>query len=108
MNALHFVQNLLENSESQKHLENKVQLLLETVLKNKGEYEQEKAIKSFSEGILYLESLLKYKNGIHHDQIDLIQVSRNPGDYAKKYKEIEDTIKVEIDRQYRHFVTFMS
>jgi hypothetical protein len=105
--SVQWIEQLLENKNNQVLLEEKVTLLLEGVLKGKSEYQKEKAVKSFSEGIRYLESLLQYKHGIHRSQIDLLEYQQNPKAFTEKYSEIERVIKMEINRQYRHFTTFL-
>ena len=57
--------NVMKDEELQTELESKVTALLEGPLKDRDEYAQEKCIKSFYEGLVYLESLLLKQNGIH-------------------------------------------
>lgn len=108
VNAIMWCAGTLQNGNSQKRLEEKVKLLLEGPLRDKDEYAQEKAIKSFSETIRYLESLMMYQNGIHRDQIDIVSVSNNPKVYQEKMELVEKTVEVELNRQMRHYLTFLN
>ncbi|WCK57321.1 hypothetical protein PP175_29465 (plasmid) [Aneurinibacillus sp. Ricciae_BoGa-3] len=107
MNALDWCQNTFKNEESQKKLEKKVQMLLESVLREKDDYAKEKCIKSFSEGLRYLESVLLYQRGVHPEQMNPVEVMQKREYYTKQWEEIESIIESEINRQYNHFVAFM-
>lgn len=98
----------LQNEKSQQRLEEKVKLLLDGPLRDKSEYAQEKAIKSFGETINYLESVLLYQRGIHRDQLDLVEVSRNPKAYQDKMEEVEKKIESELSRLLRHYSIFLN
>lgn len=103
--------NTFFDEECQKELEHKVLLLLEGPLGNKSEYAQEKAIKAFSEGLGYLETLLLMKKNIHpHDLMNHNHIVLNPNLRNKCLEELDDvkkSILSEIDRQYRHFLIFL-
>lgn len=73
----------------------------------KSEHVQEKAVKSFCELIVYLESTLFYQRDIHPGKIDLAKASAKPAEYQKKYAEVEKIVTNEINRQYRHFSMFL-
>ena len=107
MNASIWCDNALKNTDSQKYLEEKLQALLMGPLRDKSDYAKEKALKSFSEGIGYLESLLMYQSGIHHTQINPLMNLHKKEEMKKKYLEVENTVKKEINRQYKHFCTFL-
>lgn len=107
MKTLDWSKNTFSNESSQKLLDEKVNMLLDGVLREKDEYQKEKAIKSFCEGLGYLEKLLQYQREVHRSQLDLVKISQNPSDYQKKIDEIANIIESEIKRQYRHFSTFL-
>lgn len=105
MDALVWVENKLDNTDSQALLEEKAKVLLEGPLKDKSEYQQEKALKSFSEKIMYLESLLMYQKGIHHKQLDFTRISQ---DYREKHEDVAKAVRAEINRETRHYLIFLT
>lgn len=107
MNTIDWCRNTFQNEKTQALLEEKIELLLQGGLAKKSEYEKEKAIKSFSEGLGYLEGLLLYQREIHRKMIDPVKVSMNPDDYIAKYQEVQQIMETEIKRQYRHWTTFL-
>jgi hypothetical protein len=70
----------------------------------------EKFIKSFSEGLGYLEKLLLYQNNIHPKQLYNVNLNLvlQPENIVQKLNEIEKAMLTEIDRQYRHYSFFLS
>lgn len=100
--------DMLQNEASQQVLEQKVKALLEGPLRQKSDYAKEKAVKSFSEGIRYLESVLLYQRDIHRDQLNLLEISKNMKAYQDKQLEVEKIVKMEIHRQMRHYLTFLA
>ncbi len=108
MNNLEWCKSTFENKTCQSHLEEKLSLLLVSYFKGKEDYPIEKFIKSFSEGLRYLESLLLMKKGIHNSQLKVGNPPINMKDLATKHEEIEKILLVEIDRQYRNFITFLA
>lgn len=113
MQMLDWCKDTFINENAQKHLEERITLLLKGPLKDKGEYAQEKAIKSFSEGLRLLESILLRDRKIHpHHMEDKLALLYNTSSihreqYIKLYEEVERILIVEINRQYRHFCTFL-
>jgi len=107
MNRITWINYTCKNENTQKLLEEKAEMLLLGPLKEKDEYQKEKALKAFSEGLGYLESVLLHDRGIHPSKLDLVKLRRNPKVYAEKLKEVENIMKKEISRQYRHFITFL-
>lgn len=101
-NLLSYCSNCMHDEKLQKDVENKVSALLEGVLADKNEYQKEKAIKVFSEGLRYLEDSLLYQRGIHPNQYDF----SNPTfmlEYGSKFEEVRKIMSTEISRQFRHF-----
>ena len=104
--------NVMKDKELQAELEDKLTALLEGPLKDKNEYAQEKCIKSFYEGLVYLESLLLKQNGIHPSDTDELIMQLHSGKmtqekFTRKTEEVRNKIKSEISRQYRHFLAFL-
>jgi spore germination protein GerM len=100
----------LWDKESNNLLIEAVNELLEVpMVKSMNEYKQEKLIKSFTEGIRYLESLMKYEYGINHSRVSEMVSSGNFDEkkYISDTKMIGNIIKTEIKRQLRHFKTFL-
>jgi flagella basal body P-ring formation protein FlgA len=110
MENIKWCENMLKDKEAQALLEEKVQILIDMFFKGKRDYAIEKFIKSFGEGLIYLENTLLKDRGIHPSQIqeNMIYLSAHPEETAKKIKEVQDKMKMEINRQYRHFQTFLS
>ena len=109
---LMWCKNAMIDEEVQKELEHKVVALLEGPLKDKNDYAQEKCIKSFYEGLSYLEKLLLKQNNIHpHDGVEIMSMMRRGklthDEYLKKQEEVRQTMKSEISRQFRHFLAFL-
>ncbi len=107
MDSIRWSYNHLKNENSQQYLQEKIQALLEGPLRNKDDYEQEKAIKVFAEGMRDSESSLLYSRDIHPQKLDLTWVAMNKEEYMKRYKEVEQMMETNISRQYRHFITFL-
>lgn len=110
MEILTHIQNTFRNEKCQKELEAKATSLLLGPLKYKSEYSKEKAIKSFSEGLHYLEDLLLMQRGIHPSNFknnSKFSAESYKEDYSKKYLEVENIILSSIARQFRHFLTFL-
>lgn len=99
--------NILKNSSSQKHLESRVNLLLQDPLKESKQYAQEKAIKSFCEGIGYLEGFLLFQRQIHPSNIEHSYWNGKEAAYMEALKEVDLIVKEAINRQYRHFCIFL-
>lgn len=110
MEAIRWCDNLLKQKEAQSHLEEKVQSLLEMYFEGKSEYAKEKFIKTFSEGLIYLENNLEYSRGLHPSQLHENQATlmSNPKETMRKMNEVKDTLINEINRQYRHMNTVLS
>lgn len=110
MENLKWCENMLKEKEAQSLLEEKVEILIEMYFKGKSDYAIEKFIKSFCEGTMYLENSLLKDKGLHPSQLDenMIYLSAHPEETIKKMKEVKDSLISEINRQYRHFQTFLS
>lgn len=104
MNYLSWCQNSLKNKNVQELLEEKIKKLVPSYFDENDEYAIEKFIKSFCEGLRYLESTLLYQRGIHPEQLKK--------DYRKdnviKYQEVEAIMIREVNRQAQHYETFLS
>lgn len=99
--------NRLKNSSSQEFLESKVNILLACPLKERDQYAQEKAIKSFCEGIGYLEGVLLFQRHIHPSNIEHSYWIGKEASYMEALKEVDLIVKEAINRQYRHFCIFL-
>lgn len=110
MENFKWCENMLKDKEAQTLLKEKVQLLIDMYFKEKSDYAIEKFIKSFGEGLIYLENSLLKDRGIHPSQIqeNMVYLSSHPEETTKNIKEVQDKMKEEINRQYRHFQTFLS
>lgn len=110
MDYMQWAKEMLENKTAQKLLEEKVEILIKMYFDENNEYAVEKMIKSFGESIKFQEILALKKRGIHSSQIqkNMIEISMNPQETSNKYKEVENILISEIERQYRHFITFLS
>ena len=96
----------LKDENNQKELESKVLALLEGPLRNRDEYQKEKCIKSFCEGLVYLEQVLLFQRNI-----DSYAFNFNNHHLARLYEEkMNDVRRImtrEINRQFIHFITFL-
>lgn len=110
MNGIKWCESMLRTKEAQHLLEEKIKLLIHSYFEGKSDYAIEKFIKSFGEGLTYLEDNLLKSRGLHPSQIqgNMLQLSMNPVSTAQKLDEVEKILKMEIKRQYRHFDTFLS
>lgn len=104
--------NVMKDKELQVELERYITALLEGPLKDKDEYAQEKCIKSFYEGLVYLESLLLQQNGIHPNDTNEIFAKIHKGsmskeDFIRKTEEVRAKMKSEISRQFSNFLAFL-
>lgn len=107
MNYLDWCNNVLEDQNAQKAMEEKITALVNTCFTNKGEYAVEKFVKSFSETIIYLESSLRYSMGIHHNQIKENGLVL-PEKYIEKSEEVKKILLSEINRLGRHYSVFLA
>lgn len=110
---LMWCKNVMVNEETQKELEKAVVALLEGPLKDKSEYAQEKCIKSFYEGPMYLEKLLlKQKDIYPYDSEKIMMMLQNCSltqeEFIKRTEEVKLTVISEISRQLRHFLAFLN
>lgn len=110
MNYMEWAKGMVENKKAQELLERKVQSLVTIYFDEKNVYAIEKMIKSFGESIKFQEILALKKRGLHADQLqkNMIEISMHPEETARKFNEIERILISEIERQYRHFTTFLS
>ncbi|MBZ9688453.1 hypothetical protein G9F72_019165 [Clostridium estertheticum] len=108
MEHLDWCKDVFENKECQKNLEEKVTILIKMYFTGTKDYPIEKFTKSFSEGLGYLEKLMLIKKGIHHSKLDQTSFKENKDTIIQKYKEIEKTVLVETNRQYRMYLTFLA
>lgn len=110
MEAIQWCDNMLKQKEAQEHLKEKVQSLLDMYFEGKGEYVQEKFIKSFAEGFIYLENDLEYSRGLHPSQLqdNHAMLMSNPDETMRKMTEVKNILINEINRQYRHMNTILS
>ena len=104
--------NVMQDEVLQKELEKRIVSLLEGPLKLKSDYAQEKCIKSFYEGLVYLEKLLLKQNDIHphdaHQIIELMHTGRlTKEEFARRNEMVRSQMLSEISRQHRHFLTFL-
>lgn len=103
---LTYCANYMHDSLLQKELENKVLELLEGPLNNRDEYQKEKCIKSFCEGLAYLEKVLLFQRNIESCNFNF----NNPHLarlYEEKMNDVRRIMTREISRQFRHFTTFL-
>ena len=108
MNAMDYAKNIFDNDVIQQHLEQKVEMLLSGPLKEKSDYAQEKAIKTFWMTAKHLESALLHERNIHPNHTNWLDIVGKEEEYFKKLKEVEKLVVNEIDYQYRHFITFLA
>ncbi|PLS19184.1 hypothetical protein CVD28_01895 [Bacillus sp. M6-12] len=110
MKHIQWCQNMLKDKEVQALLEEKVQILIDMYFKGKSDYAIEKFIKSFCEGIRYLENELLKDKGLHPSQIqkNMTYLSAHPQETIKNMAEVKRVVTVEVNRQFRHFNTFLS
>jgi hypothetical protein len=110
MNYMEWAKDMVDNKKAQELIERKIEALVTIYFDEKDVYAIEKMIKSFGESIKFQEILALRKRGLHPDQLqdNLIEISMNPEATAKKFNEIEGILISEIERQYRHFTTFLS
>lgn len=94
--------NCVHDQVLQKEVDEKVLALLESILSKKDDYQKEKAIKVFSEGLMNLENSLLYARGIHPNQFDFTNCYFMNG-YNEKVEEVRKIMLTEIKRQFRHF-----
>ena len=102
---LTYCYNCMHDNSLQKELESKVLALLEGPLRHRDEYQKEKCIKSFCEGLVYLEKVLLFQRNI-----DSYANFNNPHLarlYEEKMNDVRRIMKREISRQFRHFITFL-
>lgn len=107
MDLNNFAINKLHDSASQEILENKLKMLLEGPLASRNSYGIEKCLLSFTEPLLYLESILLDKESIHPRDLPFILAEIGGKDYIDKVEEIRKIMISEINRQYRHFIAFL-
>lgn len=88
-------------------LEEKAKILLQGPLKEKSEYAQEKALKSFAEGLLYLNESLLLRRGVHGSQLKPEVIMGNEKEFIAKQEEVRSIMQTEIDRQFRHYISFL-
>lgn len=103
---LSYCANCMHDNTLQQELESKALALLDGPLRERDDYVKEKAIKSFSEGLRYLESSLLYARGIHPNQYDFSSIEFL-NTYDKKIEEVRAIMFTEIKRQFRHFIIFL-
>lgn len=108
MNDIDWAKNMLKDKKAQEELESKVTLLLEAFFEGKSEYAKEKFIKSFGEKFIYLENNLLKDRGVHPSQLKNAELLLNPAKGFELTEEVSKVLIVEISRQYRHFITFLS
>lgn len=109
MDNLVWCKYMLKNERCQKYLEEKVRRLMTMrFIRINDDYAVEKLIKSFCEGLAYLEGLMLYNRGIHMKQIESKIHLVNMQVYMEKSKEIEEILIDEIDSQLRNFEVFLS
>ncbi|WP_066297438.1 hypothetical protein [Bacillus sp. FJAT-29937] len=108
MDALNWSKSTFKNEKLQNYLEEKVRSLLKGPLRNHSDYAQEKCIKSFCEGLGYLESVLLYQREIHPHKLELSYWQGREEEYKKYWLEVEGIILNSINRQFRHFLEFLS
>ncbi|MED3554119.1 hypothetical protein [Cytobacillus praedii] len=107
MEPLIWCNNTLKNENLQNHLEEKVKLLLQGPLQNYNDYATEKCIKSFCEGLGYLESILLYQREIHPHKCEISYWHTRKSEYEEKWKEVEKIVLNSINRQFRHYLEFL-
>lgn len=66
-----------------------------------------KLIKSFCEGIGYLEGVLLFQRHIHPSNIEHSYWAGKEAAYMEALKEVDLIVKESINRQYRHFCIFL-
>lgn len=110
MNYMEWTKDMLQNKEGQALFERKVKLLVSTHFNENDEYAIEKMIKSFGESIKFQELLALKNRCLYGKELEnnLLKISMNPEDTLRKFKEVENIVISEIERQYRHFNTFLS
>lgn len=104
------IKNYQFKSENiQNKMEEKMGQLLEGALKDKDDYQKEKALDMFAQTILYLESTLLYQNEVHPHKLDpkMMMDQKKMKEYFEKTQEIEKILENEINRSYRFFNIFL-
>lgn len=108
MKDIVWAKNMLKDEKAQEELESKVSLLLEAYFKDKSDYAKEKFVRSFGELFIYLENNLLKDRGVHPSQFkNNPELLTNPTKAYEKQNEVSKLLVVEINRQYRHFTTFL-
>lgn len=97
-----FCSNCVHDEELQKEIELRAVALLKGVLSEKDDYQKEKALKVFCEGLTNLENSLLYSRGIHPNQYNLSDYNYMDK-YNSKFEEVRKIMRNEISRQFRHF-----
>jgi hypothetical protein len=108
MEHIEWCKNTFENNNCQRYLEEKLTTLIKIYFRSKEDYPIEKFIKSFSEGLGYLEKLMLMQRNIHYSQLNNASFESNKFGIVKKHEEVEKAMLVEIERQFRHYSIFLS
>jgi hypothetical protein len=108
LNNLEWCKDTFENKWCQKCLEEKLTTLIKIYFEDKEEYPIEKFIKSFCEGLGYLEKLMLMQRNIHYSQLNNASFESNKFEIVKKHAEVEKAMLVEFERQFRHYSIFLS
>lgn len=107
MDAVNWCDNTFKNDNLQSYLKERITSLIEGPLQDRSDYAKEKCIKSFCEGLGYLEGNLMYQRKIHPNKLDIMFWQGKEKEYMEKYSEVEKIIFASIDRKYRHFLVFL-
>jgi hypothetical protein len=108
LSRLEWAMGTFRNERVYEHLRPKLTILIDTFLGISDTYAIETFIKSFCEPLIYLESILLDKRGIHPSKLDLNKIKQlTPDEVKELHSEVYEIMQSEIDRQYRNYFTFL-
>lgn len=101
-----WVRDVSRFEKVQSQIEEDCFFILTSNFSNSGEYQREKFLKVYSEGLRYLEKLLFYDKGIAQKQI--IKNLEFESKYLKKYLEIEKIMLSEVKRHHLNWTIILN
>jgi cyclopropane fatty-acyl-phospholipid synthase-like methyltransferase len=109
MEAMKWCTYAYKTEKVTKLVKEKVESLLQSIMRDKDDYEQEKFVKTFCEHLMYLEDCLCFQREIHPHQLtnnvdQMIKIQKN---YIQLVNEVETIMESEINRLARHFTVFL-
>lgn len=110
MNHLDWIKDTSVFKEVQERIESDCQSLIDTYFHKDDDYAIEKFLKTYAEGLRYLERLALLKRGVSEENIaDWISAPNSDiANYHKNRDAVKKIMLAEASRQYRHALTFMS